>query len=963
METTDNMGLSRARLLTLARLFDWGVGCALALGLLAGLLGYLAPPRASLAVGWLGDRLFLPASEGLGAREAEAGRWFSDELTDDAPTHRSRWMRQRALVRLPGLGAAGQADLTLVAQGWPANALRGPGAPAQPTVEVLVNGVSAGSIQPTPQWAEHRVAIPPAALSGGDLQIELRSPDYFTDTSDGEDVRQKVLRVASLRVAGVSSRPAAAPLVLLALGVALGYAALARASRRRWAGLAGAGALAALGGLALALARVWAAALLPWAAGLLALALLVVYWRAVWPPLRGFMARLARPAALDAGMAAALCGWLLYGGLRAAALARSGAGPAELCFWLAALLLAAWAFVPRALLLPRAAQGLGRALGGRRGALLVLGFVLAGCLGYEAYLIFTMPGVGHADYADNAVVARNLVRGRGWVVDYVTQFYKLYPSLTRPQETWSLMQPVWIAPFFLLFGAVDWAAKLPNLLFTAALGVLVYRFGARAWDRRVGLLAAALLVTSNLFLLLVINATTDLPFVLFSFAALGMVYWRGQRMRAGQEAPRPLWQRLGGWWSLGLGLLTGLMFLQKTSNGVFMAAGMGLWMLAMLWRGRGDRRWAALLPRLLPLAVWTAVALCMLAPYLMRNLALSRASGGIYGSLIYSTESRDAWVWKYAPNSDWIYKIYTDEAGLSETQGLPDRSWLLRWGFDRALATVVGDPGLAAVRNYLLPPWYGMPAGLGDLLSGPSGGPTAARPNLDDKRLFSAMGAWLAALGLLAALRRRADLAGLLALGFAPYTAFLILYWHADEERYFVALMPWLALAIALAVWRIYDRVASWRGGRLAPLALALSAALVAQIVVPSWSLTQVKLHQWTYADGDRDAYAWIREHTPPDAVLMTRVPWQVNWYTERPTVMIPFTEDTTKLLQIARHYRVRYLVMDVAQRPEPATQQKLEQLFADPALLRYATPRYEKGSTLVYEFPADYGNVPELRP
>ena len=76
---------------------------------------------------------------------------------------------------------------------------------------------------------------------------------------------------------------------------------------------------------------------------------------------------------------------------------------------------------------------------------------------------------GPADYADNAVVARNLVAGRGYVVDYVAQFYKDYPGITHPAETWPILQPTLIAPFFLLFGPVGWAARLPHLLLLLAL--------------------------------------------------------------------------------------------------------------------------------------------------------------------------------------------------------------------------------------------------------------------------------------------------------------------------------------------------------------------------------------------------------------------------------------------------------------------------------------------------------------
>ena len=52
--------------------------------------------------------------------------------------------------------------------------------------------------------------------------------------------------------------------------------------------------------------------------------------------------------------------------------------------------------------------------------------------------------------------------------------------MTHPQETWPLLQPVWIVPFFALFGAEAWAAKIPNLLFTPLLGAADLQLPARA---------------------------------------------------------------------------------------------------------------------------------------------------------------------------------------------------------------------------------------------------------------------------------------------------------------------------------------------------------------------------------------------------------------------------------------------------------------------------------------------------
>lgn len=44
---------------------------------------------------------------------------------------------------------------------------------------------------------------------------------------------------------------------------------------------------------------------------------------------------------------------------------------------------------------------------------------------------------------------------------------------------------------------------------------------------------------------------------------------------------------------------------------------------------------------------------------------------------------------------------------------------------------------------------------------------------------------------------------------------------------------------------------------------------------------------------------------------MMTRIPWQFNWHTERPAVMIPNTADRAMLLQIAHYYGAEYLVLE----------------------------------------------------
>jgi hypothetical protein len=399
--------------------------------------------------------------------------------------------------------------------------------------------------------------------------------------------------------------------------------------------------------------------------------------------------------------------------------------------------------------------------------------------------------------------------------------------------------------------------------------------------------------------------------------------------------------------------LTGLMMLQKPGSGVLIAGGMGLWLLAQTWRGR--RRILHSQFSILNFMVWGLLALLILSPYLARNLLL-------FQKPFYSTESRDAWVLGYG---DWedIYKVYVAGDGLSARDDLPEPSWVLRWGFDRALRKVSDQA--AAVRDYLAPPWVGLPPALGGVL--------AAR---EDKSLLSGMGAWLALLGALGALRTRRRLLTLLLAAFVPYTLFLVTYWHANEERYFVMLLPWLALLAADALWRGYDRLAAIGDGRWTPVGLALVAAVLVVVAQPAWPqiAEKVRVEPLKWAP-DVDAYNWLRENSAPDDVIMTRGPWQLSWHSQRPALMVPNTGDRRVFLRLARYYHVRYLGRDTLSNPSRQAINLIDSLIADPRLgLQevYTSPVYwivnERGKrvalqTEVYRFPDSYDDLAELSP
>lgn len=438
---------------------------------------------------------------------------------------------------------------------------------------------------------------------------------------------------------------------------------------------------------------------------------------------------------------------------------------------------------------------------------------------------------------------------------------------------------------FALFGPTAWAAKIPNFIFDIILAGLIYAIGSWLWDRRVGVTAVILVLTNYLFFRLSIYVTNDLGFVVFNMAAIAAL------LRS-QTDPARRWR-----WLLVSAVCTGLMMLQKPSGAMF-ALGMGLWQLSLIanelrtaidWR----QRWQRLRAGLAPVVVWSVVALLILSPYLARNMIL-------FGKPVYSTESYDAWVLDYRGVSGdaWseIYRVFAPEWG---GPGLPDRSWIMRWGFDATQTKF--ETQVRELRAYLMPAWPGVPEPFAALFS------HDARKNI-----LTPLGAWLALAGVLAAAAYRRRWLSLMVFAYTPYIIFMLTYWRTNEERYWVMIIPWLALLAAWMIWAGYDKLAAIGDRRWAPLGLVLAVAAIVTIVAGSQADIEDKVRNepriWQQ---DLAAYEWLQANTPPDTVIMTRLPWQVNWHTERPAVMIPNTDNRELLLEIARYYGAKYLVLE----------------------------------------------------
>jgi hypothetical protein len=811
---------------------------------LLGALAYQVRLPAWVDIGALGDRAYLWASP----LQADIGFNGDEHLADEHGVD-YRWTKRVSWVRFPDVAWNGPLRVMVRIRGWR------PEHQTAPLVTVRVNGALAGQFRASGQWETPSFDLDEFPGHTTDLEISLECPPF---NPGGDDKRILGVQWDWVRV---DPRPGGAFPVLPPWQQLLpwtGAVVLLYLALRRWlkgyAFWVGIG-LAVLVALGLTFLRNGLTPYNLWALAVAGAVLLLAH-----ADLGLRLLRQAGRRAHHLPFYATLIGVSVVLLVRYArwATGMMGTGSSRpdavlgAVFIITLLLYALLTWDQR---LRRLFAGLDRLLRGPWLSGVLLALLLAGVTLYEFGFIRTMEFVGHADYADNAVVARNLLAGRGFTVDYVTQFFDPNLPLSHPQETWPLLQPVLIAPFFQVLGDSAFAAKIPNLLLQLALALVLYAVGTNLFDRRVGLLAVLLTVLNPFIFRLIIFPTSDLAFTLLAMLLLAQFF----RAHTLEEAGPLRWGPYA--WA---GVWAGLLMLAKV-NGVFFVGVCFLVDLAWRWRGR---RWQGFW------RAWVAFgvpAVALFAPWIVRNLVLFRTP-------IHSTEQFDAWILKY---KDWedIYRVYYTD--------LPNRSWLLRYGWDRVFQAVSVE--FQRWRNYF---------------------------TVDQTALLTLLGSTLALGGALTLRRKAAQLFAPVGLALALFGVFICTYWHV-EERYFVPFVPWLALLIARGLWWLYDALAYRRDSerRLVPsgfgwLGWVLVVLVCIQLIAPFPHEAADKIQTDQAKRLDLRAYGWLADNTPPDAVVMTRVPWQLTYYSDRRSVMIP-QGGMEAFNQIVAKYEVTYLLMD----------------------------------------------------
>jgi hypothetical protein len=246
---------------------------------------------------------------------------------------------------------------------------------------------------------------------------------------------------------------------------------------------------------------------------------------------------------------------------------------------------------------------------------IVIGFAVVTRLGAALYAgdrVEALPGA--YDQITYDALARSILAGRGY--SFEENWYPFTPAHT-PTAHWSFLYPLYLTGVYAVFGPHPLIARLIQGVLSGALAAwLQYTLGRRLFDRRVGLVTAALSAGYIYFIFFDAILTTESFYMLGVLAILHLTLAASRAVSAttpqtAGESTRhaSLFIRHPTVW-VALGAVVGVTTLLRQSILPWVPV-----MLAWtLWMGQGHVRWHHLLIPVIILALF-------IAPWSIRNLA------------------------------------------------------------------------------------------------------------------------------------------------------------------------------------------------------------------------------------------------------------------------------------------------------------------------------------------------------
>jgi hypothetical protein len=491
------------------------------------------------------------------------------------------------------------------------------------------------------------------------------------------------------------------------------------------------------------------------------------------------------------------------------------------------------------------------------------------------------------DAAHTAVIARNLVRGNGFTIDFIQYHVGGFDAITHVPEMHGVLQPVLLAGFFAVLGEERSLVRVPGMLYAALTAALAFVYARRLFGDAAGLVACALTLSSGLLWFWSLLGLDDAGFAFWCLLAIFALDVALER-----RSPRAY---------LLAGAAAAGALLQKHTGLILLAP-----LLAVFALGRDAPRRERLRCAALWLAPWSAVV----ALYFVRNWLAS-------GTLMF----------RFGP-IDWIFKAHGLEGFFAVYETPPTLIGVLASIGPAGVAGIVARQLAGFARAAFAPaPWLG-----GDAFS-----------RITEPAFLAPLG--FASLALVArAAPRFATLALLSTLASVGLVCGL---WHF-EPRFMSHLVPLLAIATGGALV-LGARAARERWGRGAGAAavasgiavLALDAGLFARGAGWRGGVSQEP------TDPCARSLEWIRRETPAGDRILTLNPWQTTWETERPSIVVP-SGPREAVERVTERYEPAWLVVAPILGRE-ASVETLRQMVSNPTERFAAEPAFSDGYCSVY--------------
>src|SRR3989344_4611582 len=143
----------------------------------------------------------------------------------------------------------------------------------------------------------------------------------------------------------------------------------------------------------------------------------------------------------------------------------------------------------------------------------------------QAYFVSKINFIGTSDPAHYSEAAENFLKGEGFTLDYINQYFIFFDSITHPEEYGFPGVSLILIPSILLFGKTAFAVKLPSMIIGIILfPILTYFLGKEFFNNRIGFLAAVSMLVYPTIFNLSFGGERDTMFAFFVVASIYFFY-------------------------------------------------------------------------------------------------------------------------------------------------------------------------------------------------------------------------------------------------------------------------------------------------------------------------------------------------------------------------------------------------------------------------------------------------------